>query len=124
MSARAGSIVLCVCLCAAPLAAQSTLATLPGPADTALGSSVAGVGDLNGDGIPDVVVGMPRTDTPNGAFSGRVRVYSGAYLLSGTPPAVLREWDGDPGQGVHSGETVAAGGDVDADGVPDIAVGA
>src|SRR5690349_6131536 len=121
MSAR---VAIMAILLSAPPAAQTTLATLPGPADTALGSSVAGIADLNGDGVPELVVGMPRTNTPNGAFSGRVRVYSGAYLLHGTPPDVLYEWDGDLGQGVSSGETVAAGGDVDADGVPDIAVGA
>jgi hypothetical protein len=124
MDARSCALVLGLLAGSTRLCAQTTLVTLAGPPDTDLGSSVAGIADLNADGVPEVLVGMPRTTTPNGAFSGRVRVYSGAYLIHGTPPDVIYEWDGDLGQSVGFGETLAAGGDVDADGVPDIAVGA
>jgi hypothetical protein len=59
--------------------AQNAFATIGGDApDDRFGSSVAGVGDLDGDSVPDFMVAAAPAD-PNGANSGRVRVYSGAH---------------------------------------------
>jgi hypothetical protein len=81
-----------------------------------LGSSVAGVGDLDGDDHDDVAAGAPNSDQ---VFTdgGLVRVYSGA---SG---AVLLTLTGVAAND-HFGAAVAGVGDVNGDGVPDIAVGA
>ena len=81
------------------------------------GYSLAGVGDVDGDGRADFAVGAPNAD-PNGVVNaGRVVVYSGA---SG---AVLRTWNGALGFD-NLGHSVAGVGDVDGDGVPDVAAGA
>jgi hypothetical protein len=81
--------------------------------------SVDGAGDVNGDNVPDIVVGAPLVD--NGAFalsnSGEATVFSGAggaplFVLSGT---VSNE---------QLGVSVAGAGDVNADGFADVIVGA
>jgi hypothetical protein len=77
------------------------------------GYSVAAVGDLNGDGVPDVATGLPFSGA---AKEGRALVFSGRdgqVLLS------MRA----PGGGTHFGASVAGAGDVNGDGVPDIVVG-
>jgi len=82
-----------------------------------LGTSVAGVGDLDGDGFGDVVVGAPD-DTFNGRkFAGEALVFSGStgaelFLFGGLTPVGL------------FGTSVAGPGDVDGDGIPDLLVGA
>ena len=78
------------------------------------GSSVAGAGDMNGDGVPDLAVGAPRSDR-GGVNSGEVCTFSGAdgSLLF---RAVGMPWD-------QLGRSVAAAGDLNADGCSDIAVG-
>ncbi len=80
------------------------------------GASVAGVGDVDLDGIPDVVVGAPRADVP-GKDAGAAR------LLDGATGAQLLAWTGDA-NGDTFGRSVAGPGDVDGDGTPDVAVGA
>ena len=78
------------------------------------GMSVAGVGDIDGDAVPDVLVGSPYDDT-QGSDYGAAVVYSGA-----TGDA-LAELQGDSTFSSF-GLTVGGGGDVDADGVPDLLV--
>ncbi|HEX5009554.1 MAG TPA: hypothetical protein VFY71_04060 [Planctomycetota bacterium] len=81
------------------------------------GQMVSDVGDVNLDGFPDVVIDALFCDTPNGVDSGQVEVYSGA------DGSVLYTWDGDAA-GDGYGDAVADAGDVNGDGLPDIAVSA
>ncbi len=79
-----------------------------------LGRAVADVGDVNGDGSDDILVGAPLEDT-NGTDAGLVRLYSGS---SGS---ILREWNGWAGQD-NLGFAVASCGDVNGDGTPDMMI--
>jgi hypothetical protein len=76
----------------------------------AFGASVCGVGDVNADGFPDLAVG-----SPNGG-PGRVELFSGQ-----TFGLLRRVYEWQPGEGF--GSSLAGGGDVNGDGVPDVAVG-
>ena len=80
-----------------------------------LGFSVAGAGDVNGDGFDDVVVGAPGSDV-TGNLSGQVMVFSGR---TGAALFVLNGTQADQGFGI----SVAGGQDVDADGFSDFCVG-
>jgi FG-GAP repeat/FG-GAP-like repeat len=84
--------------------------------DDSFGASVAGAGDVDGDGFPDVIVGAPQTSTSNPG-PGYVRVFSG-YTGS-----LLREFTG-LAVGDSFGYSVDGAGDVDADGRADLIIGA
>jgi hypothetical protein len=95
----------------------SVLYTLSGSAQAdRLGSSMAEVGDLNGDGHADLLVGIPESDLA-GHNSGSVRLYSGV------DGAVLMTFFGTGAQDLF-GYAVAFAGDVNADGTPDVIIGA
>jgi hypothetical protein len=76
------------------------------------GVTVAGIGDVNADGYSDVMVG---TDGPNIAY-----LYMGSAMGLATTPIVINAPSGSSG----FGRSLAAAGDVNADGYPDAVIGA
>jgi hypothetical protein len=84
---------------------------------TSLGSSLALVGDLNDDGIPEVVAGAAGTGAGIVASTGFAVLYDGATLSE------LHTFSGEA-PGAIFGRSVDGGGDLNGDGTPDIAVGA
>lgn len=89
------------------------------------GSAVASLGDMNGDGTGDVVVGARGDDTEG---TGRGAVHVLLMNANGTIKSSLKVGSGTSGGPVLAnsdrfGQSVASLGDLDGDGVSDIAVG-
>ncbi len=87
------------------------------------GNSVAGAGDVDGDGYDDVIVGAPgdRVNNQNGA--GSAYVYSGSVGgIDGASEAKLIATDLDNGDSF--GLSVSGAGDTDGDGYDDVIIGA
>ncbi|MCA9323075.1 MAG: FG-GAP repeat protein, partial [Planctomycetes bacterium] len=82
-----------------------------------LGTSVAGPGDVNGDGTPDFATGAPAEDAGMLVKPGRV------HLHSGVDGSILFSIDGTQ-DNEQFGIAMAAIGDLDGDGVSDLAIGA
>jgi len=104
------------------LSSQADAAFAGEAGDDLSGSAVAGAGDINGDGYDDLLIGAPNHVEP-AYFSGA------AYLLFGplAGPSDLADADikilGE-GEIDDAGSAVAAAGDINGDGWPDILVGA
>ena len=95
--------------------------------DDHFGSALAGIGDLDADGIPDLAVGTPGADE-NGTDRGAVRVL---FLDSSgrvRQQQLIADGAGGFGGGLDNddrfGSAVADIGDVNGDGIRDLAVGA
>jgi hypothetical protein len=85
----------------------------------AFGWSVAEAGDLDKDGVADILIGAPYTMVGNVPVQGR------AYALSGKDGKVLLTLDDPhPSAGATFGWRLVSAGDLNKDGVPDILVGA
>lgn len=100
-----------------------------GPNDDATGMSVDGAGDINGDGIGDLIVGVPNA-SPNGSSSGTSYVIFGKAegFASSLDLSSLAAQDGFRLDGVaerdQTGNSVSAAGDVNGDGIGDLVIGA
>jgi len=84
----------------------------------AFGLSVTGVGDVNGDTVPDLAVGAPRQNVGGNFSQGQAFVFSGA-----TGDLLLTLDDPNPQRSASFGLSLTGVGDVNGDGVPDLAVG-
>ena len=102
--------------------AELELLASDGAAGDALGTSLAGVGDLDGDGIDDLAAGAPGDDE-EGSGSGSVYLWFGATTGPGTATE-LRLGASTTGAGRELGTDVARAGDVDGDGLADLLAGA
>ncbi|HKQ20042.1 MAG TPA: T9SS type A sorting domain-containing protein [Candidatus Eisenbacteria bacterium] len=86
----------------------------------AFGSSVAALGDVNGDGFGDVVIGAPLYDGGQ-VDEGQVRIFGGAITGLGASP--LQSLESNVA-GTRFGFAVAGGGDMNGGGVRQILYGA
>ena len=88
-----------------------------------LGDSVAGAGDVNGDGYADVIVGAPNYGAgPYGAAF--VFLGSAAGIADGNPATAAAQLDSAQLTFANFGDSVAGAGDVNGDGYADVIVGA
>ena len=97
------------------------------------GSELSAAGDVNGDGIADVIIGARGADRFPGGDSGSTYIVFGRAPVQGGFPASqavgnLTGRDGFRIDGAASGDTsgsaVSAAGDINGDGIDDLAIGA
>lgn len=86
-------------------------------AKDAFGTSISSAGDINRDGVPDLLIGARFALNASGVVTG------GAYLLSGTDYSVITKVFGENSQDWFGGSVTAVG-DINGDGWPEWAVGA
>ena len=83
----------------------------------AMGRSLAGAGDVNGDGYADLIVGSSEWS----GDTGRAQLFHGSATGLVTPSAWTVEWTQAE---AHFGRALAGAGDVNGDGYADVLVGA
>ncbi len=119
---------------AIPVTGATVLTTIiTAKKNSLLGMAVAGIGDFDGDGFNDLAIGLPGAPgyvdgdgDDNVAYTGAVQIIYGVASM----PAII---DTDPetatrivgaGAGEQTGFALAAAGDINGDGAPDLIIGA
>ncbi|HJN72433.1 MAG TPA: lectin-like protein [Myxococcota bacterium] len=85
------------------------------------GTSVAVVGDIDGDGIAEVVGGAPETD-PDGTDSGTLALWFGGSLVDAYASTADVRILGDT-EGAYVGREPASAADIDGDGLSELVLG-
>ncbi|MEO1149315.1 MAG: integrin alpha, partial [Cyanobacteria bacterium J06638_22] len=95
-----------------------------------IGDAVSSAGDINGDGIDDLIIGAPRADSDENGEAGESYVVFGSSsgfdasldlsALDGSNGFVINGIDSDD----FSGSAVSSAGDINGDGIDDLIVGA
>lgn len=99
-------------------------------ANDKLGLSVSSAGDVNGDGIDDVIVGAPEVELNGDHWVGSAYVVFGSDMGLANPfnMSTLNGQNGFEIRGINisdrTGDSVSAAGDVNGDGIDDLIVGA
>jgi hypothetical protein len=99
-------------------ATGKTLRTLSqGKPGDGFGLTLGSFSDVSGDGVDELLVGAPHTGAVGATDVGA------AYLLDGKTGEILRQWKGKVAY-ARLGDVAVDAGDVDGDGVDDVAIGA
>jgi methionine-rich copper-binding protein CopC len=97
--------------------------TYPGESNSRLGISVSNLGDVNGDGFDDVIVGASGGNGAAYVIYGNASG-AGVSLTSGTIAADKGFKIVGPSASSYTGDSVSSMGDINGDGLADILVGA
>lgn len=100
-------------------------------ADDRSSYSISNAGDVNGDGIADLLIGAYRADPSGRSKAGKTYVVFGGVDLGGNGVLELSTLNGTTGfvllgenAGDDSGRSVSSAGDVNGDGITDLLAGA
>ncbi len=80
------------------------------------GDALCSMGDMDGDGYEEILIGAPRASPNNRSRAGVAQLYSGATLT------VIHEFHG-PYTEIGLGQSVANAGDLTGDGIADLIIG-
>ena len=93
------------------------------------GSSIASAGDVNGDGLADLIIGAYLSSSAAGSYSGRSYVVFGKTITTAIDLSAIAAGSGGfvingQSSGDFSGRSVASAGDLNGDGLADLIIGA
>lgn len=112
-------LALSLGIAAAPVQAQTPLASPSPEAGGRYGEAVSSLGDADGDGIRDVLIGAPGESVGGDPGAGRV------YIVSGATLGVIRTFESPtPEASGAFGFAVGSAGDLNGDGFTDAIIGA
>ncbi len=97
--------------------------------NAALAFALTVIGDVDGDGVPDVAIDTDAQDVGSHPQQGEAWVFSGAtgkllYALNNPAPQGSAGGGSTPEHRARFGSRIARAGDINGDGVPDVLVGA